>query len=53
MQQIIICQECPYFKAKCKDKTLYCKMTKKRCIELNQYKGYTIMLKRLKEDLRK
>ena len=41
MQQIIICQDCPYFKQINKMYKPYCNYTKKRCEELNQFKGYT------------
>ena len=53
MQQIIICKECPYFKSKCKDNTLYCNMTPKRCKELKQYNSYSKMLTELIGDIKK
>ena len=51
LQQIIICRECPYYKAKCEDGTLFCKMTSDRCEELGQIKGYTQMLDELLKEL--
>lgn len=44
MLQLIICQCCPYFSARCKDGSIYCDKSKERCVELEQYKNY-------KEDL--
>lgn len=40
MLQLIICQYCPYFLAKCKDGSIYCDKSEERCVELEQYKNY-------------
>ena len=40
MLQLIICQFCPYFLSRCKDNSIYCNKTEKRCMELDQYKTY-------------
>ena len=52
LQQIIICRECPYYKAKCEDNTLFCEMTSERCEQLGQFTGYTKMLNDLLKEIK-